>query len=85
MRTDQKNLPALDNDVCFLDLGPSGTDRLDLPALERNPGLEAFFDEILMKRFPVVDDAQDGTRGGRLFYPVEHQCPAAIRIATRIG
>ena len=48
---------SLHDHVGFLDLGAAGAYRLHLPALEREAGLEALLDEVVVEGFPVLDDA----------------------------
>ena len=57
VRADERDLGVLDHDVRFLEVGAPGADRLDLPAFERHPGLDAFLDKIVVERLPVLDDA----------------------------
>src|SRR5690606_19977102 len=45
-----------DEDVAVAQLRAPGADRLDFPALERDPGLVALFDEIIMDSLAVLDD-----------------------------
>jgi len=62
VRADQQDLAVLDDDVGFLELRPTRADRLHLPASEREAGLEAFLDKIVVKRLAVFDDTHDGMR-----------------------
>ena len=57
MGAKQKDFASANGYVGFFDLSTAGAYRLDLPTLERHASLEAFFDEVVMKRFFVVDDA----------------------------
>src|SRR5689334_3200417 len=57
VRADQHDLAVLDDDVRLLEIRPARPDRFDLPALERQPGLESLLDKIVVKRFAVFDDA----------------------------
>src|SRR6185437_528508 len=57
MRADQHQPAVLDDDVRLLEMRASATNRLHLPAFERNPGLEAFLDKIVVKRLAVFDNA----------------------------
>src|SRR3970282_712070 len=64
MAADQKDLAVVHDHVCFLDLHPPGAYRLHFPALERDPGLEAFLEQIIVESLPVLDDAHCGGKIG---------------------
>ena len=57
MRADEHDLTAFHDDIGFLEVGAAGPDRLHLPPFERQPGLEAFLDKIVVERLAVLDDA----------------------------
>ena len=57
VRTDEKQFGTFDHDVSFLELRAPGTDCLDFPALEHHPCLETLFDEVIVKRFLVLNNA----------------------------
>lgn len=54
---EQIDLALFDDHVGFLELHPPGADRLHLPAFEGHARLETLFDEIIVKRLLVVDNA----------------------------
>ena len=57
MAADQVELTVAQDDVGFRELRTAGANGFCLPALERDAGLEALFDEVVMKGFAVFDDA----------------------------
>ena len=59
MHAENEHLAVLDDNVGFLDVGASGTDRLDFPAFQNDARLELFFDEVIVERFFVGDDAHE--------------------------
>lgn len=53
----QKKKFAMPNqDVGFLQIDPSGTDRFHLPTFEHESGFEGLFDEIFVSGFAIFDD-----------------------------
>ena len=60
MHAEDEYFAVADDHVGFLDVRTTGTNRLDFPAFEHDSGLELLFDEIVVERFFVVDDAHDG-------------------------
>ena len=56
MGAKQKDFAPANGYIGFFNLSTASTYRLNLPTLERHASLEAFFDEVVMKRFFVVDD-----------------------------
>ena len=50
---------AAHHDIRFADLRPAGADRLHFPAFERDAGLVALLDEIVVERLAVLDDAHE--------------------------
>src|ERR1700682_4408683 len=56
MRTDQKRLAVADVDVGLGELRAPGAHRLDLPAFQRQPGLDAILDKIVVARAPILGD-----------------------------
>jgi hypothetical protein len=56
VRADEEDLLARDHHVGFLELRAPGADRLDLPSLEREPGLMALLDEVVVLGLAVLDD-----------------------------
>ena len=54
---EELQLAFLDDHVRFLELDASGANRLHLPTFEREPGLEPFFDKIIVPRLAILDDA----------------------------
>src|SRR5690606_36902886 len=59
VHADDEELAVANDDVGFLELHVTGTDGLDLPALEHQPGLEPLLDEIVVCGFAVLDDAHE--------------------------
>ena len=53
----RNDLAVAHDDIRFLELHAAGTDRLDLPAFQRQAGFEALLDEVVVKRLAVLDDA----------------------------
>src|SRR5690348_13646017 len=57
MRADQHEPSVLDDHIRLLEIRATAADRLHFPAFERNPGLEALLDKIVVKGLTVLDDA----------------------------
>src|SRR5579864_6072881 len=57
MRADQHQPAVLDDDVRLLEMRAPAANRLHFPAFQRNPGLEAFLDKIVVKGLAVLDNA----------------------------
>ena len=55
VRADQVELGAAHHHVGLADLRAAAPDRLDLPAVQRDPRLVALLDEIIVGRLAVVD------------------------------
>ena len=53
---DQINLAMFDDDIGFLDLHASGSDRLDFPAFQHDARLKAFLDVVVEMGFSVFCD-----------------------------
>lgn len=71
MHPDDVQLAIANNDVALLDLHPSGANSLNLPAFENQTGLEAVFDEVVVKRFAIIDNAHLRQAGKIVsFYPL---------------
>ena len=70
MHAEQEDFAIAYDYVGFLDVCPSSPNCLDFPSFEADPGLESFFDEIVMKSLLVGDDAHleesKGCRAGML-------------------
>src|SRR5262249_16817408 len=56
MRTDEKGLAAAQINVGLLELGAPGAHRLDFPAREREAGLVAVLDEVVVPGLAVLGD-----------------------------
>ena len=56
---EQVQRAVFDDDVGFLEVGASGSNGLDFPALQYESGFVAIFDEVVVKGFFILDDAQD--------------------------
>jgi hypothetical protein len=67
MAADEIELTVAQYDVRFSELNSTGADRFGFPALERDPGLEAFLNEVIMRGFAVFYDAhmREGAREAR--------------------
>ena len=80
MRADEHDLTAFHDDIGFLEVGAAGPDRLHLPTFERQPGLEAFLDKIVVERLAVLDDAH-----GPFYTTRYHAAGDATRDQVRAG
>src|SRR5690606_29429921 len=65
-RAEQEHLAIADDGVAFADVGAAGADRLELPALQRQPCLQAVLQVVLMPRALVEGD---GAAGGLSLTP----------------
>ena len=65
LRAEQEHLAARDDRVGFADVGAAGADRLQLPALQGQAGLEALLEVVLVARALVQGD---GAAAGALAF-----------------
>jgi ribosome-associated toxin RatA of RatAB toxin-antitoxin module len=56
------NLGVSHNDVALFNLGSPGTNGLDLPTFKHHTSFEALVDEVVVKRFSIVNDAHKTLR-----------------------
>jgi hypothetical protein len=83
MAPDQIQLAVSHHDVSFCELNAAGADGFRLPALQRYPGLEAFFDKVIMKGFTVFGDAHGGRHGEILIHRFD-ALPAGVDGAVEL-
>jgi hypothetical protein len=81
VHADHEDLFALEHDVGFLELGTSGADGLDLPALEHESRFESLLDEVVVEGLLVFGDAHvwlfdfQGPRGAEPAWPHAVELP----------
>src|SRR5690606_12731009 len=59
MHAHNEDLSIANNDVAFFELDMTRADGFDFPPLQHEPGLEPFFDEIVVRGFAVLNDAHE--------------------------
>ena len=56
MATEQKGLAIAQQHIAFLEMGATGPHAFDFPTLQGQPGLEMFFNEIIVVGFLITCD-----------------------------
>ena len=83
LRAEQEQLAFADHRVALADVGAAGADRLQLPALQREPGLEVLLEVVFVACALVQRDGLALSRQSRrpFLYPCQPSCSSPAIVA----